>query len=84
MRGFGLRNVTPKLLRADSRATSVLDFTCKDLKLGNWRWHKEFDGTNAGFLLLARFLCQVMPLRNAATWGSLPQSTSSSQCRTNG
>ena len=78
MRGFGLRNATPKLLRANSRATSVLDFMCKDLKLGNWRRHKEFDGTHAGVLLLARFSYQAMLLCNAAMWGNLPQSPSGS------
>ena len=61
----------------------ALDYTCKDLKLGNWSGTKNSTG------LMLAFCCwhdlyQAMPLCNAAMWCSLPQSPSSSQRRANG
>ena len=61
-------SITNKQLHQNDSLTASLDAICDQQQLADWRSFKPFDGSHAGFLLLASYLQAAMPSRNQHLW----------------
>ena len=66
--GCTCNSITNKQLHQNDSLTASLDAICDQQQLADWRSFKPFDGSHAGFLLLASYLQAAMPSRNQHLW----------------
>ena len=66
--GLSFGSITAKQLLKNKPLAASLDAICDQQLLADWRSFKQFNGSQAGFLLLASYLQAAIPTRNENLW----------------